>query len=64
MKVFLSWCTDFDTKMLIFRQESMNESKVYFEKAWPPIIHASALWLHAEGFENVAKEVEDINTGI
>lgn len=50
--------------MLIFRQESMNESKVYFEKAWPPIIHASALWLHAEGFENVAKEVEDISTGI
>lgn len=41
----------------------MNESKAYYQESWPPILHAGALWLNAEGFENAAKEAEDISKG-
>ncbi len=41
----------------------MNESKVHYQEAWPPILHAAALWLNAEGFENAAKEVENLSKG-
>jgi hypothetical protein len=41
----------------------MNESKIHYQEAWPPILHAAALWLNAEGFENAAKEVENISKG-
>ena len=41
----------------------MNESKVHYQEAWPPILHAAALWLNAEGFENAQNEVENISKG-
>lgn len=41
----------------------MNESKAHYQEAWPPIVHAAALWLNAEGFENAALEVENISKG-
>ena len=41
----------------------MNESKAYYQESWPPILHAAALWLNAAGFENAAKEAEDISKG-
>ena len=46
-----------------FRPESMNESKVHYQEAWPPILHAAALWLNAEGFKNAEKEVQNISKG-
>lgn len=48
---------------MFYGPESMNESKVHYQKAWPPILHAAALWLNAVGFENAVKEAENLSKG-
>lgn len=41
----------------------MNESRTHYQEAWPPILHAAALWLKAEGFANAEKESENLQKG-
>ena len=43
--------------------ESTNESRGHYQQAWPPIVHAAALWLNEEGFANAEKESDNLKKG-
>ncbi|XP_076321914.1 HEAT repeat-containing protein 5B isoform X4 [Tachypleus tridentatus] len=46
-----------------YTPDTMDSARQYYRKAWPPILHAAALWLCTGGFESLEQEFEqDANT--
>ena len=43
---------------VFFNQSSMEATRPHYRRAWPPILHATALWLNNGGFHNLEKEPE------
>ncbi|EDV23758.1 uncharacterized protein TRIADDRAFT_26322 [Trichoplax adhaerens] len=43
---------------VFFNLSSMEATRPHYRRAWPPILHATALWLNNGGFHNLEKEPE------
>ena len=39
-----------------YTSDTMDSSRPYYKKAWPPILYAASLWLKETGFINVDKD--------
>ena len=39
-----------------YTNDTMDSSRPYYKKAWPPILYAASLWLKETGFINVDKD--------
>lgn len=44
-----------------YTNDTMESSRPHYSTSWPPILHAAALWLNADGFRNTLTENDNDN---